>query len=370
MATISVQENQKVLVLKKEIIYDIIPAGNHFYYSRDYSFSFYDLSDFELKDCYKNSILRNHPRLMDEHFNHILIKENQVGILYKKEKAIKILLPEDYLFWKELDDLEVQIIDLNGNPEVDESFMKDIKMILSKNQSAIVKSQVYYDLIENHEIGILKIDGEANKILKSGEYAFWLTLNHKISIDKVDCRQQQIEVSGQEILTKDKISLRINAEAYFQITDPLKLQNLYDWQAYIYKEVQFILRDVVGQRTLDEILSDKSSANQEALNLLKPMFEKAGVEILRIGIKDIILPGEMRDLVNKVISAEKTAQANIIRRREETSATRSLLNTAKLMEENPILMRLKEMELLEKAFNKTHKININDGIEQLLKLTR
>jgi len=85
-----------------------------------------------------------------------------------------------------------------------------------------------------------------------------------------------------------------------------------------------------------------------------------------IALKDIILPGEMRDILNQVVSAEKQAQANLIRRREETAATRSLLNTAKLMEDNPILVRLKELETLEKLVEKVDRLTVNNGFEGLL----
>ena len=91
-----------------------------------------------------------------------------------------------------------------------------------------------------------------------------------------------------------------------------------------------------------------------------------GVRVGAIAIKDIILPGEMREILNQVVSAEKQAQANLIRRREETAATRSLLNTAKLMEDNPILVRLKELETLEKVVEKVDRLTVTNGFNGLL----
>jgi len=72
------------------------------------------------------------------------------------------------------------------------------------------------------------------------------------------------------------------------------------------------------------------------------------VEVVSLGIRDIILPGDMKDLMNKVTEAKKAAEANLITRREETAAMRSQANTAKLLESNPVLMRLRELETLEK----------------------
>ena len=86
-----------------------------------------------------------------------------------------------------------------------------------------------------------------------------------------------------------------------------------------------------------------------------------------MGVKDVILPGEMKTILNQVVEAEKIAQANLINRREETAATRSLLNTARLMEENPTLLRLKELETLEKVTEKIDKLTVFGGLEGVLK---
>src|SRR5262249_15285681 len=77
--------------------------------------------------------------------------------------------------------------------------------------------------------------------------------------------------------------------------------------------------------------------------------------------KDVILPGDVRELLNKVVEAERTAKANLIRRQEEPAATRSLLNTARLMEDNPLLLRLKELEALEKLVEKVGRIGLHAG---------
>ena len=82
-----------------------------------------------------------------------------------------------------------------------------------------------------------------------------------------------------------------------------------------------------------------------------------------MGIRDVILPGEMKDLMNKVTEAKKAAEANLIARREETAAMRSQANTAKLLADNPTLMRLRELEVLEKvAANSKLNILLGDRV--------
>lgn len=135
---------------------------------------------------------------------------------------------------------------------------------------------------------------------------------------------------------------------------------------HLYKELQFGIREAVGAKTLDDLLADKDALNSVILGEVKPKLAEVGMDIRSIGIKDIILPGDMRDIMNKVIEAKKLAEANQIKRREETAATRSLLNTAKLMEDRPILLRLKELETLEKLAEKIGNLHVYGGFDKLL----
>ena len=82
-----------------------------------------------------------------------------------------------------------------------------------------------------------------------------------------------------------------------------------------------------------------------------------GLEVVSVGVRDVILPGDRKDLMNKVTEAKKAAEANLIARREETAAMRSQANTAKLLESNPTLMRIRELEVLEKIATAS-KLNI------------
>jgi regulator of protease activity HflC (stomatin/prohibitin superfamily) len=95
-------------------------------------------------------------------------------------------------------------------------------------------------------------------------------------------------------------------------------------------------------------------------------FAEIGIDVNSIGIKDIILPGDTKDILAKVVEAEKAAQANVIHRREETNATRSLLNTAKVMEDNSVALRLKELETLEKVTEKIGNISVYGGLDSVM----
>jgi regulator of protease activity HflC (stomatin/prohibitin superfamily) len=226
---------------------------------------------------------------------------------------------------------------------------------------------VFAAQVPQYHVAVLYVDGKVHGVLGAGLHHFW-KFNRDIKAEIVDERLQVLEVAGQEILTKDKVNLRVNLTAGYRVTDVLIA---YAKQAkpmdYLYKELQFGLRAAVGTRTLDELLENKSVIDDVVTEHIKRRVAGYGLEVESIGVKDIILPGEMKLILAKVVEAEKAAQANVIRRREETAATRSLLNTAKVMEDNPVALRLKELETLEKVTEKIDKISVFGGLDGVLK---
>ena len=139
----------------------------------------------------------------------------------------------------------------------------------------------------------------------------------------------------------------------------------------LYTRIQLLAREYVGGYRLDELLAQKEEISRFLMEQIRKLQDEFCVEILSMGIKDIILPGEIRDIMNTVLVAEKKAQANVITRREEVASTRSLLNTAKLMEENKVLYRLKELEYLERICDRVGSISLSGAgnvLEQLAAL--
>jgi regulator of protease activity HflC (stomatin/prohibitin superfamily) len=197
------------------------------------------------------------------------------------------------------------------------------------------------------------------KELVAGNYYFW---NNAIPIEvkNVDIRQQQMEIAGQELLTKDKATLRINFFVRYQVIDAVKaLVNNKEYDKQLYVLMQLALRALVGSYTLDELLNKKDTISKEILENMLEKINALGLRVADAGIRDVILPGDMKEIMNQVLVAEKKAQANSIMRREETAAMRSMLNTAKLMEENEMLWKLKEMEYVEKIADRIGEITIS-----------
>ncbi len=216
--------------------------------------------------------------------------------------------------------------------------------------------------VARDKLGVLFVDGIYVDTLTPGRYAFWRGLANT-QMDLIDMREQALDVSGQELMTSDKVTLRLNAALTFRVIDARRCISASDnFGQALYRAAQMALREVVGQHELDAFLDDKNALANEVHLQLKQRAYDLGVEIVQLGIRDIILPGDMKELMNRVTEAKKAAEANLISRREETAAMRSQANTAKLLEANPTLMRLRELEVLEKVAGSTNlRINLGEG---------
>lgn len=234
------------------------------------------------------------------------------------------------------------------------------------NSGKLLAPYITHCGVAGGNIGLLHVDGVYQTILQPGHYSYWHG-GKSISVVMVEQRLTTLEISGQEMLTQDKVPLRVNVTAGYKIVDPcLMVSSLNDYKDFIYKEIQFALRATVGGKTLDGLLESKNETDAQILGYMQEKTAAQGIEMISLGIKDLILPGEIKTMLGRVVEAEKAAQANVIRRREETAATRSLMNTSKVMEDNPVALRLKELETLERITEKIDKISVYGGLEGLL----
>jgi len=289
------------------------------------------------------------------------VKDNEIVLQYENGLLKQVLTAGRYTFWKSVINYDFIRADIS-KIEIEDNI--DCAVLQNRLLSAYVRSYS----VESYEKALLFVDGKYVQTLQSGVYYWWKN-SIVINVGKVDMRQQQLEINGQEILTKDKASLRINAWAQYKVADIEKalLQNKeYDKQLYV--AFQLALREYIAGYSFDELLDKKDGIAPFVQQQVKEKAEALGIGVNGFGIRDIILPGDVKEIMNQVLVAEKKAQANTIMRREETASTRSLLNTAKLMEENAMLWKLKEMEYVEKIADKISNISVSGNgvlIEQL-----
>jgi SPFH domain / Band 7 family len=347
MKNVNVKEGQIGLVFKKDKYLNILSGGTYWFWKGEKVYV-YDKGTAFTSPINANVLLQNSEIVAE--LDIVEIADNEMVLQFEENRFKAVLTTGKHLFWKGLVNNTFVKID-TSSIEIDESIDKQLLTRISH----FVRSYT----VESYEKGLLIVDGKFIKVLESGTYNWWKN-STTITVAKTDIRQLQLEVSGQEILTKDKATLRLNFYVQYKVVDIEKaLFKNKEYEKQLYVLMQFALREYVGSLTLDELLDKKDLISDFIANKSNKSVTELGIELNTTGIRDIILTGEMKEIMNQVLVAEKRAQANIIMRREETASMRSMLNTAKLMEENETLWKLKEMEYVEKIADKINNISVS-----------
>ena len=365
-----ISPTERGLMIKDKAIVDIIAPGAYWH---AVAFGFSSIEVVSIADARSHfplieTLATTNPELAKRYFTVVDLTQDEIGIVYQDNKLVDLLAPgSTAMYWKGLVDTRVDRVDPSMVREVDPKVAQVIGRTGTLAKRAGELGAVLGVDVQDKQVGFLYEDGIRVAMLKPGYYMFW-KYRRKLTAKIMDTGMIVVEVSGQEILTKDRVSLRLNLSAIYQVSDPAKAENsLGNITEFVYRGLQLALRRAVGTRTLDQLLVDKTALDSSVADDVGESLLAVGVELVNVGVKDVILPGDMKEILNQVVAAEKSAQANNIKRREETAATRSLLNTAKLMSDNPVLMRLKELEALEKVTAKVDRITVFGGMDGVMK---
>lgn len=336
----------------------LMPGRYHACFGTTIETSTYDLPVY-CGQCGLETLLRD-PQVAKS-VDVVEVADGQVALHYKNGVFFDLLTAGKHAYWNFEEKHTFQLVDTSP-VEVDASV--PVSVFYSMSPAYFRKEEVM-----DHQKALLYINNKFVRLLEPGTYYFW-RMGHKVELQFVDTRMVQMNITGQELLTQDKVTIRINLVFNYRITDYVKVvTELEDYTEQLHVAAQLALRDYVGAHKLDEILESKEQMTAAVFEALKRKEKALFVEVSDAGVKDIILPGEIRDIMNTVLVAEKQAQANVIARREEVASTRSLLNTARLMDENETLYRLKELEYVERICENVGNITLNGSGDILAQLT-
>lgn len=355
-----INENQRGLLFKNGKFVEYLKPGKHFRLGSSYKVeilhtgSEFKIQGYDLEVFLKNADVTSEVEVID-------VADETLALHFINGKYCGTLVSGKYAFFKIHDKHEFREVSIK-TPEVSENVPKYLFTYMPKGLFTKVE-------VADFQKARLCFDGKFVKLLEPGTYYFWNN-GTKVTAGLVDTRSLQMDITGQEMMTLDKVALRINFVCNYKITDYVKIHTeIEDYEKQIHILLQLALREYVGKYRLDEILENKEQMPSAMLTYLKSRESEYFVTFSDAGVKDIILPGEIRNIMNTVLMAEKKAQANVITRREEVASTRSLLNTAKLMDENQTLYKLKELEYLEKICDNVGNISVTGGTDLLSQLT-
>jgi regulator of protease activity HflC (stomatin/prohibitin superfamily) len=362
---ILIGDNERILVIRKRRFAEILEPGVRWMFTlgQEIELQRYNVRDLVYAGEWADYIANFRSEIAARSFTIVETSDAQMAVVYLDGRLSRVIGPSNrVLFWKGAVNVTFERIDVRQSPEVPVLLLPSLARLGRE-------AGVTFAAVEEGKRGLLYLDGRLIRELGPGSYGFWNAVSTP-RIEVLEMRRQTVEVTGQEILTSDKVTLRVNISAVYEIVNVTNARaGVKDVGEYLYRALQVAVRQSLGKRTLEQVLAEKTDIDEAVSADVRREMEAFGVRVSVIALKDIILPGDIRDILNQVVTAEKQAQANLIRRREETAATRSLLNTAKLMEENPLLVRLKELETLEKIADKVEKITVVGGLNALLERT-
>ncbi len=275
------------------------------------------------------------------------VAQHEVAAVWRGGRVVGVYGPGRYAYWRAFGEVEVQRFDLRAEPTA-----------IAEEDPLPADWPNYWSTVttSDSQAIILCRDKQPFRLLPAGRYRLFHA--GKWSALVVGLGLQTVDVAPQDLLTQDQIPVRLKAAVALRVVDPLKISVQPDWANQAYTAVQIAMREVVTARTLDALLIDRAAVDATLATLAQQGLPDVGVQLTTVSVKDIILPGEIKDLLNRVTLAKKESEAMAIKRREETSQTRQLANTARLLESNPVLLRLKELEALGEIASKIDRITL------------
>ena len=276
------------------------------------------------------------------------VAEDQLALISRDSRPLRVLEAGRYVIWRREGDVEIELVTL-----------APLRTAIPVAYWPLAGTRLVNEvLVRPYERVLVYADGVLVEVLGAGRHGLspW---QRKLELVRYDLREQELQVVGQELIAADKATLRLNLLLKYAVTDPVAAAGaVIELRDALYAETQMAARQSVAGVTVDALLERRVELARDMVAAVGARATAWGIEIRKLEIKDVILPGELKDLMNRVIEAEKRAEAQVIMRREEVAATRSLANTARLLESNPVLLRLKETEAMKEIAEKIANLTV------------
>jgi len=206
--------------------------------------------------------------------------------------------------------------------------------------------------------GLLSHEGKLSETLVAGRHVRW-GKHYRLAL--VDNRKTLLHVAGQEVLSADNVGLKLSVVLTMQVVDAAKtVQAADNYSAHIYSATQTAVRAVVGNVTMDALLTQRVAIGAQLRDLIASKAEAVGVQLHAAEVRDVMLPGELRKAFSEVLKAKQEGQAALERARGESAALRNLANAARLIEDQPAIATLRFLQTIAGHAGSNQMLVMND----------
>lgn len=205
--------------------------------------------------------------------------------------------------------------------------------------------------IFEYERGLKYAGGKFDIVLEPGQYWY---MPFFVAIQKVDVRPRFASITGQEVLSSDGVTLKVSLAASFEIVDPnMAVNKINNFHEALYIELQLALREIVGASQIETVLDNRGELSDKLVEMTKDKVKEFGLRLISADVKDIMLPGKLKEIFARVVNARQEGLAALEKARGETAALRNLANAAKMIDTNPNLMQLRLVQTLGESSGNT-----------------
>ncbi|MEJ2489823.1 MAG: SPFH domain-containing protein [Sulfurovaceae bacterium] len=273
MFTIDVKENEKVLLYKDEKFVKVLDVGVHriFRWLRHYSIERIFRNEYSLSTKKSETMLKMYPDKVEMYFQKVQLSEDERAYVWVDGNFVELLEAGTVkLYFKELD-IKVEKINIKEQMKVDDRHIKYVDR-LSK-VDGIKKT-----IVDKNAIGYLFVNEKFTYTLEAGRHYFYTDF-YDVDVRGIDTRIKELEITGQELLSKDKVTLRCNVTLHYKVKDGMKyLTKAEDPKEYLYKQLQFAIREHMGALEVDEIVAKQHRLNDEAYERFYILCELIGIK--------------------------------------------------------------------------------------------
>jgi hypothetical protein len=282
-----VKKEERALLFRKGDFVAVLHAGEHRFFDpfKRLTVETFPLARTAFEHRLADYLRHADPALVEREFQDIQLGATEVGLRYENGVLVEVLAPNTRrLYFKGFIDVRVTRVDIAEQFTLPYSLTLQLGTATGRAKVSGAE-QVLAVQVPQFHMALLFVDGKVHGLLQPGLHAFF-RFHRELRAELVDLRLLALEIAGQEILTKDKVALRINLAAGVRFLDVLAA---FAQQAkpldHIYRELQFALRSAVGTRTLDELLEDKGAIDRTVAEHVGPRARAAGLEVASVGVK-------------------------------------------------------------------------------------